>query len=816
MDALSLYINDEYPIDERDLNKIEKLLGRVSTTFVSTYGVNGWPYMATTDAPLKDAAPSHSTCAMILAALARLLCHDGETRVSTTALSKDDAEVIQSYFDTAEKFLFESVLEGTNKEQLSTSSRSYGANDIFTLFWLTRLSTSRRDFPADRIDMAARIRAGVQKRLADFFKEDRPRPFLPRHTDIVETRDAVTGGKNATDSKSDPAEVKGKEKLVEFYQVPHVFPSLRMVQAAELFEDRFASEMRIDFTYFETELHRQLSVSAIPDSRFDPAELVFALEGMLICRRDSVERSVFCRVIDVLSSIQNSNPYWRPVKPFMASDQGAVLAPVSVEVANSLLRSCAAFDGLDLHDTMTSRAIPLLRRYWRWIEGRVTTLSVKKDDQPIDITGWHSEHVNSADTIHLWETSQVLEFLLGYGATLRAHVGRTALVHSKFSYIPPLVPDLKGKKSPWEEAVSAWGKTVTTEEPVSSLGPKLAILKTLGDMVGLKPSGKPTGASVLLYGPPGTGKSTTAKTLAKGLRYPMISITVSDFLAGGAAELESRAKNIFFVLAHQPPSVILFDEIDNFLLDRDSERYREQESTFQFMTPGMLTKISDLKKIENLVFIIATNYEERVDPAIKRTGRIDARLLLLPPDTTRRKIFAQKFLPTPAETETEEGLASVSALLGYGDFEAIGKAGIKNSLTKTLDEWPRTTTLESYSARFLRRVGTVEVPVQDLEAPLNEFFCLLVLYFQSKKTFKDPQKRVITRALEILQCNKLSELNDEKTSQRILEYAKDLEGEGRTQLLNALKAGFRAKPDRTDGPANVSADTLPSSVADSK
>lgn len=54
--------------------------------------------------------------------------------------------------------------------------------------------------------------------------------------------------------------------------------------------------------------------------------------------------------------------------------------------------------------------------------------------------------------------------------------------------------------------------------------------------------------------------------------------------------------------------VILFDEIDQFMLDRDSEYFRDQETVFQFLTPGMLTKLADLRASKSVLFVVATNY----------------------------------------------------------------------------------------------------------------------------------------------------------------------------------------------------------------
>lgn len=63
------------------------------------------------------------------------------------------------------------------------------------------------------------------------------------------------------------------------------FVALRIVRAAPDLDARSAYRNEAYKTFFETRLHEQLSFSAIPDSRFDPAELAFALEGLLICAR---------------------------------------------------------------------------------------------------------------------------------------------------------------------------------------------------------------------------------------------------------------------------------------------------------------------------------------------------------------------------------------------------------------------------------------------------------------------------------------------------------------------------------------------------
>ena len=58
----------------------------------------------------------------------------------------------------------------------------------------------------------------------------------------------------------------------------------------------------------------------------------------------------------------------------------------------------------------------------------------------------------------------------------------------------------------------------------------------------------------------------------------------------------------------------------------------------------MLTKLNNLRKKGRVIFVVATNYAERIDAALMRRGRIDDHFRLLPPDLARRKILLERFL----------------------------------------------------------------------------------------------------------------------------------------------------------------------------
>jgi hypothetical protein len=176
--------------------------------------------------------------------------------------------------------------------------------------------------------------------------------------------------------------------------------------------------------WFEGRLHEHLSYASIPDSSFDAPELIFALEGLLICEPQSIgiERLLH-RVLDVVQDKQQHNPNLRPYRPILSNQTGHALLPLTIEVFSSLLRISERLvsDG--------SRAInfdaihSILKRYAQWLLGQRSIIPISGGL----VSGWSSEHTNARDCVHVWETSQVLLFLVHYRALLQEQLQRGIL-----------------------------------------------------------------------------------------------------------------------------------------------------------------------------------------------------------------------------------------------------------------------------------------------------------------------------------------------------------------------------------------------------
>jgi SpoVK/Ycf46/Vps4 family AAA+-type ATPase len=271
----------------------------------------------------------------------------------------------------------------------------------------------------------------------------------------------------------------------------------------------------------------------------------------------------------------------------------------------------------------------------------------------------------------------------------------------------------------------------------------------------------------LLFGPPGTGKTTIAEELAKALDSRLIVVTPSDFIQRGEAEIELRAKRIFKALEIQTTTVILFDEIDRMILDRDSKLYQTQSDVFQFMTPGMLTKFRDLWKQHGPLFVVATNYAERIDRAAKRSGRIDDQYLVLPPSKRRRLIILKQHLlesapqlfrriGPPRFRDLIAPIVRATALFSVPELKSIVDHVIETTsdagstarqlcrrLTEAVEDFRPTISIESYAGRF-RISEEQEFDFPTVEEPLEEFLLLLYLVVESGRS-------LTTRELSLVQ-----------------------------------------------------------------
>lgn len=127
-------------------------------------------------------------------------------------------------------------------------------------------------------------------------------------------------------------------------------------------------------------------------------------------------------------------------------------------------------------------------------------------------------------------------------------------------------------------------------------------------------------SAIILHGPPGCGKTFAVERLVDYLGWPSFQVEASSVASPYIHETSKKVAEIFETAMKNSPSVLVIDEMEAFLADRQSgagsSSHRVEE------VAEFLRRIPEA--IKNHVLIIAmTNRIEMIDPAILRRGRFD-------------------------------------------------------------------------------------------------------------------------------------------------------------------------------------------------
>jgi len=175
---------------------------------------------------------------------------------------------------------------------------------------------------------------------------------------------------------------------------------------------------------------------------------------------------------------------------------------------------------------------------------------------------------------------------------------------------------------------------------------------------------------ILFFGPPGCGKTFIAKKLAEALRAELIEMSEGTV---GSPYIHATSNNIvqaFRNAEQMAPCVLFVDEISGLMPRRDGlsscEQYREAEiSEFLMHMEGSVKK--------KVLVIGATNFPERIDPAILRSGRMDKRIFIPPPDLeARSELFLLLLEERPVSGDIDiDALAKMTEGLISSDLKLI-------------------------------------------------------------------------------------------------------------------------------------------------
>ncbi|CAD7055889.1 ATP-dependent Zn protease [Pseudorhizobium halotolerans] len=149
---------------------------------------------------------------------------------------------------------------------------------------------------------------------------------------------------------------------------------------------------------------------------------------------------------------------------------------------------------------------------------------------------------------------------------------------------------------------------------------------------------------VLVYGAPGTGKTSFAISAAHHLGVPIIAGSLAQWQsAGHLGDLLRTMYADFNEARSAAPSVLLIDE-----LDAVGDRRKFSGDNAQYCTEvvnALLEALDGTIGREGVIVIGASNFPERIDPALLRPGRLEKHFELSRPTPTARAQIMGFYLP---------------------------------------------------------------------------------------------------------------------------------------------------------------------------
>lgn len=297
--------------------------------------------------------------------------------------------------------------------------------------------------------------------------------------------------------------------------------------------------------------------------------------------------------------------------------------------------------------------------------------------------GWSSGHHPHRNSPESWATASVFRFAQGLRrlvGTWSSDAAKVALGARKASGNEVT---LNARGGTWNLGMGTAGSFLSTafvhpvQRATAIFEPKSRVWLDPDEQI-LEQS---QARSAMLFGPPGTGKTTLIDAVAGAIGWDFIEITPAQFLDRGVDYVSAQADVIFRQVMELDHCVILLDEIDELIHQRNAEA----ETIERFFTTTMLPRLAKLWEARRVLFFVNTNNIRNVDSAIVRSQRFDAARLVLPPGFASKReamlhdgftidVSEQKVndaLLRPEKVPPQDAGVGWLALIRYDQYDAV-------------------------------------------------------------------------------------------------------------------------------------------------
>jgi AAA+ superfamily predicted ATPase len=222
--------------------------------------------------------------------------------------------------------------------------------------------------------------------------------------------------------------------------------------------------------------------------------------------------------------------------------------------------------------------------------------------------------------------------------------------------------------------------------------------------------GKSLRGGLLLYGPPGCGKTFIARAVAGELGARFIAVSFADIIDMFVGQSERNIHELFEIARRNAPCVLFLDEVDAIGQKRSQLRNTPMRSAVN----QLLLELDDISGNNEGVFLLAaTNHPWDVDSALRRPGRFDRTLLVLPPDAAAREgVFRYHLKDRPVAGIDLAKLARLTDGYSGADIAHICETAAERAL------------MDSVRQGEPRMIGTpdLEAAISEVKPSLNAWF----------------------------------------------------------------------------------------------